>query len=69
MSSQSWSVPVLLHHGGKHPQIEDADPGHGHDAAEGLSGEHKETLRQDWRDCHQTGSKTIKILIKFFDSL
>lgn len=56
MSTEGRPVPVLLHHGRKHPQTEDADPGHGHDAAEGLPGEHQETLRQDWRDCHQTGT-------------
>lgn len=55
MSPEGRPVPVLLHHGRKHSQTEDTDPGHGHDAAEGLPGEHQETLRQDWRDCHQTG--------------
>lgn len=71
MSPEGRPVPVLLHHGRKHPQTEDTDPGHGHDAAEGLPGEHQETLRQDWRDCHQTGiiayvSNVNKTLLTLF---
>lgn len=55
MSSQSWPIPILLYHVGKHSQAEDANPGHGHDTVEGLPGEHTQTLRQDWRDSHQAG--------------
>lgn len=62
MSSQSWPVPILLHHVRKHSQIEDTDSGDGHDAVEGLPGEHTETLRQNRRDCHQTGIPTHPIL-------
>lgn len=57
MSPPGGSVPVLLHHGGKHPHAEDPDPGHGDDAAERLPGEHPETLGQDRRDGHPTGTR------------
>lgn len=55
VSSQGGSVPLLLHHGREHPQTEDADPGHSHDAAQRLPGEHPEALGQDRRDRHETG--------------
>ena len=61
VSSQGGSVPLLLHHGRKHPQTEDADPRHGHDPAERLFGEYSETLGQDRRDGHQTGTHNVVV--------